>query len=107
MANIDPELQLDVLEQMVSKPEIALLDSMNYWIENKFEALEEVLKRINILILDVNEIKEVTSKNSIDEATQFIQDRYGVEFIIVKNGEHGSTLWSNGLQFAAPAYRVT
>jgi len=107
LANIDPELQLDVLEQMAIKPEIALLDSMNYWIENKFEALEKVLKRINILILDVNEIKEFTSKNLMSEATQFIQDRYGVEFIVVKNGEHGSTLWANGLQFTAPAYKLT
>lgn len=107
LANIDPELQLDVLEQMVIKPKIALLDSMNYWIDNKFEALEKVLRRINILILDVNEIKEFTSKTVIEEATQFIQEHYNVEFIVVKNGEHGSTLWSNGLKFNAPPYKVT
>ena len=106
LANIDPELQLDVLEQMVIKPKIALLDSMNYWIDNKFEALEKVLRRINILILDVNEIKEFTSKTVIEEATQFIQEHYNVEFIVVKNGEHGSTLWSNGLKFNAPPYKV-
>ena len=107
LANIDPELQLDVLEQMVIKPKISLLDSMNYWIDNKFEALEKVLRRINILILDVNEIKEFTSKPIIEKATQFIQERYGVQFIVVKNGEHGSTLWSNGLKFNAPPYKVT
>ncbi len=106
LANIDPELQLDVLEQMVIKPEISLLDSMNYWIDNKFEALEKVLRRINILILDVNEIKEFTSKPLIEEATQFIQEHYGVKFIVVKNGEHGSTLWSNGLKFNAPPHKV-
>jgi sugar/nucleoside kinase (ribokinase family) len=92
---------------MVTKPEISLLDSMNYWIDNKFESLEKVLRRINILILDVNEIKEFTSKTSIEEATKTIQERYGVKFIVVKNGEHGSTLWSNGLKFNAPTFKVT
>ena len=107
LANIDPELQLDVLEQMMIKPDISLLDSMNYWIDTKFESLEKVLKKINILILDVNEIKEFTSKTSVEEATKKIQETYGVEFIVVKNGEHGSTLWSNGLQFNAPPFKVT
>ena len=106
LANIDPDLQLEVLDQMVTKPEISLLDSMNYWIDNKFDSLEKVLRRINILILDVNEIKEFTSKTSIEEATKTIQERYGVKFIVVKNGEHGSTLWSNGLKFNAPPYKV-
>ena len=81
--------------------------TVNYWIDNKFESLEKVLRRINILILDVNEIKEFTSKTSIEEATKTIQKRYGVKFIVVKNGEHGSTLWSNGLKFNAPTFKVT
>lgn len=107
LANIDPELQLEVLEQMATKPKLVLLDSMNYWITNKFEALEEVFKRINILILDVNEIKEFTSKDLISDATKLVHDQYGVEYIVIKNGEYGSTLWSNGLKFSAPAFKVT
>ena len=59
------------------------------------------------MILDVNEIKEFTSKDLISDATKLVHDQYGVEYIVIKNGEYGSTLWSNGLKFSAPAFKVT
>ncbi len=102
LANIDPELQLQVLDQ-IEKPKLVVLDTMNFWISGKRSELEKVLKRCDIIILNDEEAREITSEANLIKATKRILD-YGPKSVIVKKGEHGAMLYHNGHFFFAPAF---
>jgi sugar/nucleoside kinase (ribokinase family) len=102
LANIDPELQLQVLDQ-IEKPKLVVLDTMNFWISGKRNELEKVLKRCDIIILNDEEAREITSEANLIKATKRILD-YGPKSVIVKKGEHGAMLYHNGHFFFAPAF---
>ncbi len=102
LANIDPELQLQVLDQ-IEKPKLVVLDTMNFWISGKRSELEKVLKRCDIIILNDEEAREITSEANLIKATRRILD-YGPKSVIVKKGEHGAMLYHNGHFFFAPAF---
>ena len=103
LGNIDPILQLDVLEQMNKSPTLVGLDTMNYWIDSKKCPLEEVVQRINVLFMDETEIKEFTSKETIYSAAEHVH-KMGPEIVVVKKGEHGAIVTYRGEAFAIPAY---
>ncbi len=102
LANIDPELQLQVLDQ-IEKPKLVVLDTMNFWISGKRSELEKVLKRCDIIILNDEEAREITSEANLIKATKRILE-YGPKSAIVKKGEHGAMLYHNGHFFFAPAF---
>ncbi len=102
LANIDPELQLKVLDQ-VEAPRVVAADTMNFWIEGKLDALKEVLDRIDILIINDEEARELAEQPSIVDAMREIQ-AMGPEAIVVKRGEHGSLLANGSHWFGAPAF---
>ncbi len=102
LANIDPELQLNVLEQLKS-PKLVVADTMNFWIERKKEALLEVLKRIDIAILNDGEARQLTKEPNLINAAKKILS-LGPKRVIIKKGEHGSLMISKSRFFAAPAY---
>jgi sugar/nucleoside kinase (ribokinase family) len=90
LANIDPDLQLRVLDQMV-RPELVVCDTMNYWIDTKKDRLLEVLKRSDIAVLNEGEIRQLTGiLNTLDAARHLIG--LGLRYIIVKRGEYGFLL---------------
>lgn len=102
LANIDPELQLKVLDQ-VKKPELIVCDTMNFWIESKLDILKKLLSRINILIINDGETRALAKDPNVVKAAQKILT-WGPETIIVKRGEYGSLMFSNSSIFSAPAY---
>jgi sugar/nucleoside kinase (ribokinase family) len=102
LANIDPELQLNVLNQ-VKVPNIVALDTMNYWIENKPKELEQLLKRVNILVINDYETRELANEPRITKAARIVLDM-GPEVLIVKRGEYGALLFSKEGIFWAPSY---
>lgn len=102
LANIDPELQLNVLDQ-VTAPKVVALDTMNYWIENKPLELKKVLERVNVLIVNDAETRELAKESRIARAARNVMDM-GPEVLIVKRGEYGALLFSKDGIFWAPSY---
>lgn len=102
LANIDPELQLSVLNQ-VKKPKVVACDTMNYWIENKPEALKEVIKRVDILMLNDSETRILAKEPRITHAARTVLD-LGPKVLIVKRGEYGALMFSKEGIFWAPSY---
>lgn len=102
LANIDPELQLQVLTQ-VAKPKLTVCDTMNFWIDGKPEALKEVLKHVDIAFMNDAEARQLTGKLSIIKAAKALQ-ALGPKTVIIKKGEHGALLFHGDDHFAAPSY---
>ena len=104
LANIDPVLQLQVLEQ-VKSPKLIAADTMNYWIQSKRDALLNVLKRIDILLVNEGELEQLTGNaNSIAAAKQVLN--MGPKAVVIKRGEYGFVLFTENKFFIRPAYPV-
>lgn len=102
LANIDPELQLQVLDQ-VRAPRLSICDTMNFWIENKRDALLEVLKRVDVVFMNDAEARQLCGTFSLIKAARQIREM-GPSAVIIKKGEHGAVLVSDNTYFAAPSY---
>ena len=102
LANIDPELQLRVLRQ-VHKPKVVALDTMNYWIENKLDALKETIKLVDILIINEAEARELAKEYNLVKAARSILN-FGPRSLIIKQGTYGALLFTDSSVFSAPAY---
>ena len=102
LANIDPELQLEVLEQ-VESPRLVACDTMNYWIQGKKAALLSLFERIDIVLLNDAEIRQLTGKANLLRAARDIMER-GPKAVVVKKGEHGAMLFTADGVFFVPGY---
>ncbi|MEJ2186328.1 MAG: PfkB family carbohydrate kinase [Gemmatimonadota bacterium] len=102
LGNIDPELQLDVLRQ-IHTPGLVACDTMNYWIEGKRDALLELLKRVDLLLVNDGEARELTGEHNLLHAARWIQE-HGPRFVVVKKGEHGAILFTPQTIFFAPGF---
>jgi sugar/nucleoside kinase (ribokinase family) len=102
LANIDPELQMQVLEQM-HKPKLVACDTMNFWISSKPEALRRVLQKVDIVVINEGEARQFTGEaNLVKAARQIIA--LGCKRLVVKRGEYGVLMFTADSVFAAPAY---
>lgn len=104
LANIDPELQLRVLQQ-VKKPKLTLLDTMNFWISSKREKLLEVMKKVDVVLLNEGEIRQLMNTSSIIKGARALL-KEGIKILIVKKGEHGVLLFHGKTIFAAPSFPI-
>ncbi len=102
LANIDPELQMKVLDQ-VRKPRFVACDTMNFWIEGKPEALKALLKRVDMFVINEGEARELAKEASLVKAAKIILG-FGPKMLIIKRGEYGSLLFNGGSVFSAPAF---
>ncbi len=102
LANIDPELQLNVLEQ-VKRPKLTICDTMNFWIEGKLEQLKEIIKRVDILIINEGEVRQLSRETNLIKAYQKISS-YGPKILVIKQGSYGALLFTPSSVFSAPAY---
>ena len=102
LANLHPALQCQTLDQMDKRPELIIMDTMNYWIENNWDELLVALKRVDVLSINDEEARQITGEYSLVTAAQKIQ-QMGPKFVIIKKGEHGALLFHNQQVFAAPA----
>lgn len=103
LANIDPTLQLHVLDQ-VAKPKLTACDTMNLWISIKKDALLEVLKRVDIVFINDAEARQLTGEINLTRAAASIH-RLGPKYVILKKGEHGAMMYcSDRMCFAAAPY---
>ncbi len=104
LANIDPELQLDVLRQ-IKKPRLSVLDTMNFWIKGKRGALMELVKQVDVMILNDEELSDLTGESNIYRGGMQLLD-YGLKAVVIKKGQHGAVLLDAEGRFLAPAYPV-
>jgi len=102
LGNIDPLLQIEILDQMESKP-FVLLDTMNYWIESKKNELLEVIGRIDVLAINEGEARQLFGTPNLIKAGKKILE-LGPKYGIIKKGEHGALLFSKEGFFSAPGY---
>jgi sugar/nucleoside kinase (ribokinase family) len=102
LGNIDPELQLNVLTQ-IEKPKIVVIDTMNYWIINKHKALWNILKKVDIVLLNDAEARQLCETANLVKAAKIVLAA-GPKVVIIKKGEHGSLMFTNTTVFAAPGY---
>jgi sugar/nucleoside kinase (ribokinase family) len=101
LANIDPDLQRLVLDS-VSKPKLVMLDTMNYWIEKKKPALLDVISRVNLIVLNDAETRQLTGFSNLIRAARWLSD-LGPQGVIIKKGEHGALLFWEGEWVSLPA----
>jgi sugar/nucleoside kinase (ribokinase family) len=102
LGNIDPELQLDVLEQ-VARPMLVACDTMNFWIERKQEALWRVLQKVDVLIINDGEARALGGDPNLVQVARTILAR-GPKHLIVKRGEYGVLMFNQKQVFGAPAF---
>jgi sugar/nucleoside kinase (ribokinase family) len=102
LGNIDPELQLGVLEQ-VRGAKVVACDTMNYWIGSKKPALMELLRRVDILLVNDSEARELSGDWNVHRAGRWIL-AHGPKRVVIKQGEHGALLMEPGRTFYAPAF---
>ncbi len=103
LANIDPELQLEVLDQ-IRNPEIVAMDTMNYWIRNKPEELRKVLERVDIVLINEMEARELSGEPILVKAARKIME-LGPKYVVIRRGEYGALMFvlDEGI-FSAPSY---
>lgn len=102
LANIDPELQIKVLDQ-VDSPALVAADTMNFWIEGKRKALQRVVERVDLLVLNEGEARMLTEEVNLVKAAQKIME-WGPSGVVIKRGEYGVIYFAAGYVFSAPAY---
>lgn len=91
LANIDPELQLKVLDQ-VPNAKLKAMDTMNFWITGKPDALNEVMKRVDVVFINDAELRQLTGTVNLAKASREVHD-LGPQYVIVKKGEHGAVMY--------------
>src|SRR5579859_4784999 len=103
LANIQPELQMEVLEQ-AHTARLTVLDTMELWIVTAHAQLTEVIKRVDILVMSEEEVRQYTSRASLVSGVRHLFD-LGLKYVVVKQGSYGALLFSaDGSFFSAPTY---
>jgi sugar/nucleoside kinase (ribokinase family) len=102
LGNIDPRLQLEVLDQ-VDKPKLVACDTMNFWIESRRPDLLNLLERVDLIFLNDAEARQLTEEFNLVKAARWIMNR-GPKHVVIKKGEHGAFMFTESTIFFAPAY---
>ena len=103
LANIDPDLQLDVLRQMATRPRLVALDTMNFWINGKREALGRVLREVDVITINDAEARQLAGEPNLIRAARAIT-AMGPKTVVVKRGEYGALLMAHDAFFVVPAF---
>ncbi|HNF48650.1 MAG TPA: PfkB family carbohydrate kinase [Chitinophagales bacterium] len=102
VGNIDPTLQAKVISQMHERPKLIALDTMNFWMQIALDALHNVLKMVDLLIVNEEEARQLSNEYSLVKAANKIR-AMGPKYLIIKKGEHGALLFHGNRVFFAPA----
>lgn len=102
LANVDPDIQMHLLESMHS-PALVGLDSMNYWINNKRKSLLRLLKKVDIYVANDQEARALSGESNLIKAAKSLR-AYGARMVLIKKGEHGVLFLNDKLIFSLPGY---
>ncbi len=102
LGNLVPSIQLKVINQLRTRPRLIVMDTMNFWMETCMPDLIEVLKKVDVLLLNDSEARQLSGQYSLVKAAQVIQ-KMGPKYVVIKKGEHGALLFEEKSVFFAPA----
>ncbi len=102
LGNIDPDLQMKVIDQMSSKPKLVVLDTMNFWMDIALDKLKAVIAKVDVLTINDSEARQLSGEYSLVKAAKKILD-FGPKYLIIKKGENGALLFHENNIFFAPA----
>ena len=102
LGNLMPKLQLSVINQMKVRPKLIVMDTMNFWMDIAMDDLKEVLKKVDVLLVNDGEARQLSDEFSLVKAARKILSM-GPKFLIIKKGEHGALLFHKNHVFFAPA----
>lgn len=102
LGNLVPAVQMQVLDQLKNKPKLVIMDTMNFWMDVAMDDLKKVLGRVDLLMVNDGEARQLSGEYSLVKAARKIQ-AMGPKFLIIKKGEHGALLFYNSRIFSAPA----
>jgi sugar/nucleoside kinase (ribokinase family) len=102
LGNLQPSVQMSVIKQLKERPRLIVMDTMNFWMETALPELEEVLRQIDVLLVNDAEARQLSGQYSLVKAAKVILSM-GPKFLIVKKGEHGALLFHGESVFFAPA----
>jgi sugar/nucleoside kinase (ribokinase family) len=102
LGNIDPALQIQVIEQMSTRPKLILMDTMNFWMDVAREKLDQAISMVDVLTINDEEARQLSGEYSLVKAAKAILNM-GPQYLVVKKGEHGALLFHGDHVFFAPA----
>jgi len=102
LGNLMPKLQLSVINQMKVRPKLIVMDTMNFWMDIALDDLKEVLTKVDVLLVNDGEARQLSNEFSLVKAAKKIMEM-GPKFLIIKKGEHGALLFHKNHVFYAPA----
>ena len=102
LGNLQPSVQSSVIEQMSEKPDLVILDTMNFWMDTALEDLKKVIRKVDVIMINDEEARQLTSEYSLVIAAKKIMEM-GPKYVVIKKGEHGALLFFENEIFYAPA----
>lgn len=102
IGNLMPSLQMKVINGFKNRPKLIVLDTMNFWMDTAWDDLQEVIKMVDVLVLNDSEARQLTNEYSLVKAAKSIMSK-GPKFVVIKKGEHGALLFNGSETFVAPA----
>ena len=102
LGNLSPAIQISVIDQLKKRPKLIVMDTMNFWMEIAMPELKEVLKKVDLLLVNDAEARQLTGQFSLVKAAKHIM-QMGPKYLIIKKGEHGALLFHGSDVFFAPA----
>ena len=102
LGNLMPKIQLSVIDQLTTRPKLIVMDTMNFWMDVALDDLKEVLKKVDVLMVNDAEARQLSGELSLVKAANIIMEM-GPRFLIIKKGEHGALLFHESHVFFAPA----
>lgn len=102
LGNLTPAIQQQVIDQMVKRPKLIAMDTMNFWIDIAREELEKTIRQVDILSINDEEARLLSGEYNLVRAAEKILE-FGIQYLIIKKGEHGAFLFSRDKMFFAPA----
>ena len=102
LGNLMPKLQMSVIDQLTVRPKLIVMDTMNFWMDIAMDDLKAVLKKVDVLLVNDAEARQLSGELSLVKAAKLIM-KMGPQFLIIKKGEHGALLFHKDHVFFAPA----
>lgn len=102
LGNLDPKVQMRVIEQLPNRPKLVVLDTMNFWMDIALDSLKEVMKKVDVITINDEEARQLSNEYSLVKAARKILTM-GPKYVVIKKGEHGALLFDKEKMFFAPA----
>lgn len=102
LGNLDPSVQMKVIDQMTVRPKLVVMDTMNFWMDSAMDKLKQVIAKVDVLAVNDEEARQLSNEHSLVKAARVISSM-GPKVVVIKKGEHGALLFNENRIFFAPA----